>query len=370
MRILHLGFEEHRRPGAGGGGLRNYEINRRLARDHEVTIVVASYPGCSDRVEDGVQYRHVGTGQSYFPSILSYFACIPWVVAKGRAQRSYDLIVEDFAPPFATLGVPAWSGLPTCGNVQWFYAAEKSAEFGLPAWPMETMQRWGTRRYTHLVAMSEGLATQLRSINAAAEILVNGLGVAPPDVGKLARPVPRSSVFVGRLDVEIKGLDLLLDALAILPHGFTELTIVGDGRGRRKVEEQIRRLGLNESVRLLGDVRGDAKWRLLAEAQLIVMPSRGETFGLTALEALSVGRPVLAFDIPNLRSIVTEERGVLVEPFDVSSFAEAWARLLKDPDECDRLGCAGSRYARDQSWDAVAERQEAFYIRCVEDSRS
>jgi len=365
MRILHLGFEDHHRPGAGGGSGRNQEVNRRLAKNHDVTVVVAAYPGCLDRVEEGVQYRHVGVGGPYTPSLLSYFACLPWVVAKASRKRSYDLIVEEFAPPCSSLGIAAWTSLPTCANVQWFFAAEKAREYRLPGWTMETVERWGARRYTHIIALSNDLADQIRTISPRAEIEVNGMGVAPPNLGAPIAPIPRSSVFLGRLDIEHKGLDLLLEALAVLPSGSADLTIAGEGRGRPQIEEQVKRLNLGDQVHLVGDVRGDDKWRLLAGAQLVVMPSRRETFGLSALEAMAVGRPVLAFDIPCLRSVVTSERGELVEPFQIGAFADAWARLLNEPDECERLGQAGSKFALGQSWDDIAQRQGAFYERCV-----
>jgi glycogen synthase len=365
MKILHLGFEDHRRPGAGGGSGRNQEVNRRLATHHEVTVVTAAYPGCSSRMEEGVRYRHVGVGGGYAPSLLSYFAALPMVVARARRERSCDLIVEEYAPPSSTLGVAAWSGMPTCANVQWFFAAAKAREYRLPGWTMEAMQRWGTRRHTHVVALSHDLATQIQAVNPQAEIIVNGMGVAVPDLGPAVSPVPGSSVFLGRLDVDHKGIDLLLEALAIMPADATELTLVGEGRGRRQVEEQIRRLELGDRVHLAGDVRGVSKWRMLAGAQVVVMPSRWETFGLSALEALAVGRPVMAFDIPCLRDVVTNQRGVLVKPFDVREFAESWGRLLNEPDRCNALGASGARFARSQSWDDVAQRQEAFYAHCV-----
>jgi glycogen synthase len=365
MRILHLGFEDHRRPGSGGGSGRNHEVNRRLAQNHDVTVVVAAYPGCMDRVEEGVRYRHVGVGGSYTPSVLSYFACLPWVVKNASRKRLCDLIVEEFAPPFASLGIAAWSSLPTCANVQWFFTAEKAREYRLPSWTLETVERWGVRRHAHIVAVSNDLADQIRTINRRANIEVIGSGVAPPDLGAPISPIPRSSIFLGRLDIEHKGLDLLLKALAVLPSGATDLTIAGEGRGRREIEEQVRRLNLGDRVRLVGDVRGEDKWRLLAEAQLVVMPSRRETFGLSALEAMAMGRPVLAFDIPCLRNVVTSERGELVEPFRIEAFANAWDRLLNDPDKCERLGQAGLKFARSQTWDDMAQRQGAFYERCV-----
>ena len=341
MRILHLGFEDHRRPGAGGGSGRNHEVNRRLGVNHEITVIVAAYPGCSDRVEDGVHYRHVGLGGGYTQSLLSYFASLPMLVNSASKSRSHDLIVEEFAPPFSSLGVAAWTKLPTCANVQWYFAADKAREYRLPGFTMEAIERWGTRRYSHIVALSDDLASQLRAVSPNAKITVNGMGVSCPSFVKPTSVTPLSSLFLGRLDTNHKGIDLLIESLAMLPRGATRLTIAGEGRGRQGVEEQVRRLGLEEVVHFTGEVKGEEKWRLLAEAQVVVMPSRRETYGLTALEALATARPVLAFDIPCLRTVVTSERGVLVEPFDVRAFAESWARLLEDPIECDRLGVAG-----------------------------
>ena len=64
LHVLHLGFEDPLMPGAGGGSLRTHEINRRLvaADNMDVTVFTTRFPGCVDRVEDGVRYVHIGTG--------------------------------------------------------------------------------------------------------------------------------------------------------------------------------------------------------------------------------------------------------------------------------------------------------------------
>ena len=68
LRVLHLGFEDPAMPGAGGGSLRTHEINRRLAADGmDVTVLTSRFPGCTDRVQDGVRYVHVGAGLRLAP---------------------------------------------------------------------------------------------------------------------------------------------------------------------------------------------------------------------------------------------------------------------------------------------------------------
>jgi glycosyltransferase involved in cell wall biosynthesis len=127
------------------------------------------------------------------------------------------------------------------------------------------------------------------------------------------------------------------------------------------VRELVSQLDLGERVKIIGRVEGPDKWRLLASAQVVVMPSRWETFGLVALEAFSVGRPVVAFDIPCLREVVRSDRGRLAPPGDVAALARVWSELLSDPETCQVLGRAGIRYADTMRWQDVAERQVRAY---------
>jgi glycosyltransferase involved in cell wall biosynthesis len=361
MRILHLGFEDHARPGSGGGSYRNHEINRRLARDHEVTVVTARYAGARDRVEDGVRYRHVGIGWGYSASVLSYFVALPAVVAAAGRSREFDLIVEEFAPPVSSMGLASWSSLPTCANVQWFFARQKAREYHLPPGVMESVERWGARRHRYFVALTGELAEQIRSVRPTASVVVNGMGVAPQPVGT-GTVTCRSSLFLGRLEIRQKGIDLLLSAFAMMPASESgTLTLAGDGRGEGRVRELVSQLDLGERVKIIGRVEGPDKWRLLASAQVVVMPSRWETFGLVALEAFSVGRPVVAFDIPCLREVVRSDRGRLAPPGDVAALARVWSELLSDPETCQVLGRAGIRYADTMRWQDVAERQVRAY---------
>jgi hypothetical protein len=94
LQILHLAFDDHRFPGSGGGAVRTFEVNRRLAQRHQVTVVTLNYKGARERVEEGIRYVQVGIPYSYFGRIISYLLCLP------LALRRYpsDLVVEDFTP--------------------------------------------------------------------------------------------------------------------------------------------------------------------------------------------------------------------------------------------------------------------------------
>jgi glycosyltransferase involved in cell wall biosynthesis len=147
------------------------------------------------------------------------------------------------------------------------------------------------------------------------------------------------------------------------------LVLAGDGPDRRTVEAELARAGLSDRVVLLGRVDGADKLRLLASARVVAMPSRYETFGIVAAEALACGTPVVAFEIPSLREVVIPGTGVLVPAFDVPAFAEALAELANAPERVEQLGRSGRERAREYDWDDVAERQEAVYLRAVAEAR-
>lgn len=372
MKILHLGFEDHRRPGSGGGSLRNHEVNRRLAGKHAVEVVTAAYPGCEARVEDGVRYRHVGLKRGYAPSLLSYQASLPAVLRRALRENPPDLVVEEFAPPWSSLGVGNWTGVPTVGMVQGFFAAEKARQYHLPKGLLCGIERWGARSHRTLVAVSADLAARLRAAAPRARVVVVGNGVDRAAIGSAlhdlapAPAAPRRVVFLGRLEIDQKGIDLLLEAFAAVAQASdAQLVLAGDGKDRDAVARRVARLGLSGRVELCGRVTGAAKWRLLAEAQVVAVPSRYETFGITALESLACGTPVAAFDIDCLRDTVPAGTGVLVAAFDVEAYAQALLALLGDPERCRRMGEAGRAHAASQDWDAIAHAQAAVYEEAV-----
>lgn len=376
MRILHLAFEDHRRPGAGGGSHRNWEVNRRLAAaGHDVEVVTAAYPYARPRVEEGVRYRHIGDGHGYFRSILSYHAClVPTALAVRRYAVKPDVVVEEFAPPWSSLGASRLTGISNIGMVQGYFAAEKAAEYRVPKGLLVGIEKFGTRRHPQLIALSGDLAGRLEA--AAPKSIVHRIGMGL-DQEEIARAlgsgvdkVQGRIVFLGRLEVAQKGLDLLLQCVDLLEPAGAHLLLAGDGRDQRAVAERVRECGAQDRVTLLGRVDGDEKWRLLASAQVCVVPSRYETFGLSALESLACGTPVVGFEIPCLRETVPRQAGQLVTPFDLREFRQALAELLADPGRCAEMGRAGRAYAASFSWGAVADATLSVYRGAIQDGAS
>lgn len=365
-RILHLGFEAPHSPGAGGAALRSHEVNRRLAaRGIEVTVVCAPWPGCAPTVRDGVRYwplpsrpgplvRHRFLYQMvYFPVVT---LGLPWLLRRTDP----DLVVEDFVPPFSSVCVPHLTRRPVIGVVQWLSAAEMTTRYRLP---FHLVEQRGLRSHTRLVTVGRHLAAELRRRHPAAEVTVlpNGLAPAafvPPRPGRRREHL----LYLGRLEMKSKGLDLLLRAYAYALPGVTaDLLVAGDGPDEQRARALAARLGIAHRVRWLGRIDGDARFGRLADARLVCVPSRSETFGMVAAEALAAGTPVLAFDLPCLRDLVTEAVGVRVPAGDVAAYGRALAELAADPVRCRALGAAGPDTVRHLDWDVVAQRQLTLY---------
>ena len=111
----------------------------------------------------------------------------------------------------------------------------------------------------------------------------------------------------------------------------------------------------------VGWVCGEQKARLLAGARVVAVPSRMETFGIVAVEALAAATPVVAFAITSLREVVPEGAGFAVPPFDVAAYAERLEQLCADCDMALAMGSMGRTFAAGYDWDVLAARQAEMY---------
>ena len=133
-------------------------------------------------------------------------------------------------------------------------------------------------------------------------------------------------VQVGRLLAEVKGQDILLRALQVLVGEKFDISVdfYGDGPDMQELKELAATLGIAHACRFMGEVPTDKVSQSLADYDLLVQPSRREGFGLTLVEAMSAGLPVLAADLPAMQSILDDGRvGLLFKAGDVEDCARA-----------------------------------------------
>jgi len=361
LRILHFAFEELGQPDSGGGAIRTFEINRRLASHHQITVVARRYPGARRHIEDGIEYRYLGVASKRLgrlPSIVSYHLAVPIFALCHRA----DLVVEDFAPPMSSVALPLFARDPTIAVVQWLFARETSQKYRVPFFLAES---FGVRRHRHFVAVSGYIAAEISRRNPTAAVTIAYAAAADElrDVG----PWPerrRELLYLGRLQLVEKGLDLLLAAFAVVAERDQDVRLVfaGDGYDSDVVKRLVSELGLSTRVDFVSRIEGDEKREYLRRAMAVVIPSRFESFGLVAVEALASATPVVGFSLPSLLEIVTPECGILVTPFDTNAFAAACLAVLDEPQLRVRMGAAGLARSKRFNWEEAATRQEAAYL--------
>ena len=206
-------------------------------------------------------------------------------------------------------------------------------------------------RFAHRqIAISAGLARYLAETQGYAgnafTVVHYGIdaGAEPPP----PPPAPRL-VAVGRL-IPIKGFDVLLQAFARARADVPDLTLELAGAGPLDVEL---RAAAPEGVNLLGRVAPISG--VYERNAIAVVPSRGEGFGMVALEAAERGRAAIVSDVGGLPEIVEHGRtGLVVPPGDAEALAAAIVSLARDPERVALLGAAARRRALDQFSSAAA----------------
>jgi D-inositol-3-phosphate glycosyltransferase len=184
---------------------------------------------------------------------------------------------------------------------------------------------------------------------------------------RLGIDAPRVLLFVGRIQ-PLKGADLAIRALAALDDPKVALVIVGGPSGRDGTAEQARvhalaeELGVARRIHWVSPRRHDRLADYYRAADVCIVPSRSESFGLVALEAAACGTPVVATAVGGLRSLVDHEHtGFLIESRDPADFAAPVDRLLADEILASEMGVSAAARSKRYSWSMTAGRLRRLY---------
>ena len=344
--IVISNFDSPGNPHYDGGGAAVMEmIAQRLAAEYEVTFLTAAHRGPVARNAE-FRYRHLPVGWAGRAADSSPTTrCFPSRLAESRMISGSRVSRRPGPRASCRSSHPAaWSASLTrsaaciCGE-----------RYRLPFFLVE---RLGLRCYRDLVVLNPADAEQVGRLSPKASVRVIPNGTVIPE---LARPPSGSGehiLFLGRIDVWYKGLDVLLPAYK---RSGVSLPLVIAGKGTRGEEGKLAALvkAAGDSVRWVGHVTGEAKQDLLSRCAFLVMPSRTEAFGIAALEAMAWGKPVVHFSLPTLDWI---KGGISVGRHDVSALARAIGDLAGDAGLRAKLGCEARAAAESLSVDRSAER--------------
>ncbi|HEX6391763.1 MAG TPA: glycosyltransferase family 4 protein [Solirubrobacteraceae bacterium] len=238
------------------------------------------------------------------------------------------------------------------------------------------IERWMTNRADAVITCSHYMRGHVADIYGLDEERISVIpnGIDPTDLvpvedldtlrARFAQPHEQLVLLVGRLVYE-KGFQLALEALPGLIErvGDVRFLVAGSGTHEAELQEQAAQLGLLEHGTFLGWIGDDVLHSLYRIADLTVVPSLYEPFGLVALEAMASGCPCIVADTGGLREVIPEgdRVGLRFRGGDAEHLAVMVERMLTDAQLRDRLVAEASEHVLRFDWNDVARQTAALY---------
>jgi glycosyltransferase involved in cell wall biosynthesis len=320
--------------------------------------------------------RDVGMKPWAYLQAPLYFAFAERALRRLVRREGIDLIHAHWILPngFVAARVSRATGVPYAVTLHGsdVFMAERNPVFG-------AMARRALAGAAHVTSCSAELRDRLLRLGGVehaskVHLVPNGTWPAPAAEAPGRHPaVPegtRAVVAVGRL-VDKKGFEYLLEAAPRILERVPGARIVLGGGGplEASLRERARRLGIADRVAFTGALSHPDVLRLLASAEVVVMPSvrdaRGNVDGLpvVVLEAMAAARPVVASDVSGMPLAIEDGvSGRLVPDRDPAAIAAAVVEILTDPERARRLGAEARRRVEEElNWDAVAGIHDRLY---------
>ncbi len=376
MHILHLSLDYPSGTGGSGVGTQVHTLAHALiASGHQVTVLALAEQGQPDQQDDrGIEIRRIQPG-----SIHWYASKIPWLgsrIAKPLRELEYCWISwRETQRVHAEHPVDVIEGTETGmlfvalflkkiplvirlhGEEYTFALHTPGRHIGASLLLSRMMQRAALIRARILVSPSIAHAREIRRElgrrTPPTEVIPNNIPLLathghPPFSNK---PGSLAVLYVGRLELR-KGISVLLEAAIRINEQVpgTRFLLAGKRHAslpQADLDRMIEQSGLDGQIELLGHVTREDLPAWYDVAQVCVCPSFYETFGLSALEGMAAGVPVVVTNAGAFPEVVGDsDCGVLVNPGDSEALAAAVVRLLRDPALRTRMGAAGREHAR------------------------
>ena len=357
------------------GGVVNHILalnNQFTKMGHEVRIIA---PASRAVPSDDNRFLHIGKARPIpvrgTTIRISISLRLASRIKEVLNQERFDII--QLHEPFMPMLCSAVLRFSDSANIGTFHACHGSPGYKF-GWPISTyMLNRRRRKLVGKIAVSKpAMEFASKYVPGYYNIIPNGidLGHFSPNVSPIEEFCDGkiNILFVGRLEKR-KGLNYLLKAYQQVREKVpnARLIIVGPGiRFRRKYEKYVRRSGLADVV-FVGMVSYSELPRYYKTADIFCSPAiGGESFGIILLEAMAVGRPIVATNIEGYASVITHGReGLLVPPKDDRELARALLSLISDEPLRRQMGAQGMLTAQGYNWEKVARRVLDYYVRIL-----
>lgn len=393
-------------PGAGDAGGMNVYIDELAAGLADRGIAVTVYtrrtdPAAPAVVETPCGYRvvHVDAGPAGrlpIPDLTEWvevFASrVTEAILGGWSAGPPDVVHSHYwLSGWAGLIVKQATGLPLANSFHTLGRVKDATR--RPGQPPESLRRIAAE--SEVIAQSDCViaSTEYESFELIdhygadpSRLCVNPPGIdlalfSPGEVREARRRLGSADeptiLFVGRIQA-LKGLDIAVEALGLLRDRLPgmRMTVVGGPSGpsgeaeQRMIRERVRRLDLEAAVTWWGVQPHRRLPVFYRAADVLVVPSRSESFGLVAAEAQATGLPVVAANVGGLRYVVEDGvSGLLVDGWDPADYGKALLRILESPMLREHLAGGARRSARRYGWEAATNRLLQLYGGITDEAR-
>ncbi|MFL6118586.1 glycosyltransferase family 4 protein [Actinophytocola sp.] len=390
MRVLMLSWE-YPPVVVGGLGRHVHALATHLVElGHEVVVLCRHDAGTDAVTHPTVEVEHEGVRVirvAEDPTHLTFEKdLVAWTLAMGHSMVRAGLRLASWRPDVVhahdwlvthpAIALADFLAVPLVATI---HATEAGRHSGWLSQPMNqqihSVEWWLANRADALITCSASMRAEVSHLFEITDIAVIHNGISPrswrPSPATVRAARERHSpdgtpvvVYFGRLEWE-KGVHDLLAALPRVRRAFpgTRLVVAGQGRQASALVAQSRKLRVRRSVDFVGHLPDRTLVALLAAADVVVLPSRYEPFGIVALEAAAAGAPLVASTAGGLAELVVDGvTGLSVTPGDVEGIAEAIQAVLTDPTGAARRArAAKARLAAEFNWQGIAEQTADVY---------
>lgn len=369
MRILLLNYEY---PPLGGGASQAtfFMANEFVRQGHSVDVLTSRVDGARDLEEAGgvrvfrVRCWRRGLHEVGLVGVASYLLFALLKLRRLLSRNEYELAHFFFALPTGALA-PYWrwrTGKPYIVSLR----GSDVPGYDHTDRMLQLIHRIATPIMRQILSGAEHVVANSCSLRRLAleafpeltiSVITNGVDSSlfwPNPATQNSRNGSVRALTVARL-VPRKGLDTMIEALALDRSGRIRLDVVGDGPLARNLRKRAAELNLNDRITFRGVLHGESLQEVYRRADFFVLPSLTESFSMSLLEAMASGLPVVASNVGGIPELIADrENGILVTPGDVGGLGAAMGAMAESAELQKRFSVKNRKKVEDQyTWPQI-----------------
>ena len=387
MRIAFITFEY---PPLIGGGAGTYAVNvtRELAKlGHEVTVFTPQIESIeSDDDNEKLKVCRIALNDNLPFRALQFWLKLPWAIKNMESSNKFDIIhfnglsywfVKNElseAPNVVTIHHLVTDTIK-CNNLSWISRIKDIS--GENSFLMPFLEKRCIKCADKIISVSKFTKKQIVDTYGISpekiDVIYNGIELNEQtfteeefEESRKQFNLPQKPVilFVGRVDDHRKGLDVLLKSFKIVLEKIDCILLVVGKGNQNEARILATSMGILDDVFFTGFVDEITLKKCYQLCDVYVVPSRLEGFGLTILEAMAAGKPVVATNVGAIPEIITDkENGILVEPNDIDGISNAVCTILQNEMPLQNYEKENIHFIKDIfNWEKNAKETEQTYM--------